>query len=145
MSQAQIGILIGGLIPALLFGTAGIFQKVSSQHNIAAGVFLACVGIGAFFTGLSVMIQQGTYDFTWKQCWPALCMGLTWGLGTVMVVVAISHYRMPISKLAPLYNMNTLVTVVAALILFNEWKDVNTTRLILGSLLIIGGGVLVSS
>ncbi len=145
MTQAQLGILIGGIIPALLFGTAGVFQKVSSQQNIASGIFLASVGVGAFFTGLAVMIQQGTFDIQWKQCWPALSMGLTWGIGTMLVVYAISHYQMPIAKLAPLYNMNTLVTVLVALVIFNEWKDVNTVKLIIGSILIIGGGILVSS
>jgi transporter family protein len=72
-------------------------------------------------------------------------MGLSWGSGSVLVAIAINNYKTPLSVLAPLYNMNTLVAVVGALFIFSEWRDVNVVRLIIGSLLIIGGGVLVSS
>ena len=47
--------------------------------------------------------------------------------------------------IALLYNMNTLVTVIGALLIFSEWKDVPLLRSLLGSVLIVTGGVLVSS
>jgi len=72
-------------------------------------------------------------------------MGLCWGVGVLLVSMAISRYDTKLSILAPLYNMNTLVTVIGALIIFSEWKDVNVVKLIIGALLIVAGGVLVST
>jgi len=72
-------------------------------------------------------------------------MGIAWGAGVLLVALAINNYKAPLSVLAPLYNMNTLVTVLGALFIFSEWKDVNVIKLIIGSILIVGGGVLVST
>ena len=41
--------------------------------------------------------------------------------------------------------MNTLVAVVGALFIFSEWKDANLVKLGFGTIMIILGGVLVSS
>jgi len=95
--------------------------------------------------GVVLCVWNTTQTVNVKSIIPAIVMGLAWGAGVVLVAIAINNYKTPLSDLAPLYNMNTLVTVVGALFIFSEWKDVNAMRLVLGSLLIIGGGVLVSS
>lgn len=145
MTQAQLGLLIGGLIPAFLFGFAGICQKLSSQQGLSSGLYVTFAGLGVLLTGLTLMSLQGMPEFNLKSIWPALSMGVAWALGILLVVYAITHYNAPLSKLAPLYNMNTLVTVIGALIIFSEWKDANVIKLLLGSVLIVGGGILVSS
>ena len=63
----------------------------------------------------------------------------------MLVAIAITHYKTPLSILAPLYNTNTLVAVVGSLLIFSEWRDVNVVKLLMGSILIIGGAVLVST
>jgi len=145
MTQAQLGIILGGIIPAVLFGIAGICQKLSNQHGISTGAYVLSVGIGVVIVGASLCFYNTQQQFNLKSILPALFMGLSWGIGVVLVALAINHYKTALSKLAPLYNMNTLVTVVGALIVFSEWKDVNALRLLMGAILIIGGGVLVST
>jgi len=145
MTQAQLGLLIGGFIPAVLFGIAGFFQKVSTNQGITLGVHLISIGVGVVVVGITLCIFQSEQSFTIKKAIPSLVVGMSWGLGMTLVALAIIKYAVPLSVITPLYNMNTLVTVAAALIIFSEWKDVNMAKLVLGSLLIVGGGILVSS
>jgi len=65
-----------------------------------------------------------------------------WTLGVACIAIALARYDAQISQLVPLYNMNTLVAVLIGLVLFNEWKDLNLTRLLLATVLTIGGGIL---
>ncbi|MFT5906419.1 MAG: hypothetical protein ACI9E1_002027 [Cryomorphaceae bacterium] len=145
MSETQLGIVVGGLVPALLFGIAGICQKLSNQHGISTGAYVLSVGIGVVLVGITLCLWNTSQTANVKSIIPAIVMGLAWGSGSVLVAIAITNYKTPLSVLAPLYNMNTLVAVVGALFIFSEWRDVNVIRLVMGSLLIIGGGVLVSS
>ena len=41
--------------------------------------------------------------------------------------------------------MNTLVAVILALIVFSEWKDLHTIKLLSGSALIVAGAILVAN
>jgi len=145
MSETQLGIVIGGIIPALLFGISGICQKLSSQHGISTGAYVLSVGVGVVLVGIALCLWNTSQSVNVKSVIPAITMGICWGVGVVLVAVAINNYKTTLSVLAPLYNMNTLVTVVGALFIFSEWKDVNVVKLVIGALLIIGGGVLVAS
>jgi hypothetical protein len=62
-----------------------------------------------------------------------------------MVAFTLTRYSTPISKLVPLYNMNTLVAVCIGLVAFAEWKDVQVPQLIAGSVLVVLGGTLVAN
>lgn len=145
MTETQLGIVIGGIVPALLFGVSGICQKFSSQNGISTGVYVLCVGIGVVLVGVVLCLWNTSQTANVKSVIPAVGTGLAWGLGAMLVAIAITKYKAPLSVLAPLYNMNTLVAVVGALFIFSEWRDVNVVKLIIGSILIIGGGVLVST
>lgn len=145
MTQTQLGLLVGGVIPAILFGIAGFFQKVSTNQGITLGAHLVSIGVGVVAIGVTLCIFQSEQTFTIKKAIPSLVIGMSWGLGMTLVALAIIKYAAPLSLITPLYNMNTLITVAAALIVFSEWKDVNMVKLVLGSLLIVGGGILVSS
>ena len=74
----------------------------------------------------------------------ALGIGLSWGLGMIAVMIGLSRFGAPLSKLAPLYNLNTLVVVVLALVLFAESREVNTPKLLGGAALIMAGAALVA-
>ena len=145
MSDTQLGILVGGIIPAILFGISGICQKLSNQHGISTGAYVVSVGLGVVLVGVVLCLFNTSQTANVKSIVPAVTMGLCWGVGVLLVSMAISKYGTKLSVLAPLYNMNTLVTVVGALILFSEWKDLNVVKLIIGALLIVAGGVLVST
>ena len=145
MSDTQLGILVGGIIPAILFGISGICQKLSNQHGISTGAYVVSVGLGVVLVGVVLCLFNTSQTANMKSIVPAVTMGLCWGVGVLLVSMAISKYGTKLSVLAPLYNMNTLVTVVGALILFSEWKDLNVVKLMIGALLIVAGGVLVST
>ena len=145
MSDTQLGILVGGIIPAILFGISGICQKLSNQHGISTGAYVVSVGLGVVLVGVVLCLFNTSQTANVKSIVPAVTMGLCWGVGVLLVSMAISKYGTKLSVLAPLYNMNTLVTVVGALILFSEWKDLNVVKLMIGALLIVAGGVLVST
>ena len=145
MTQAQLGILIGGIIPAFLFGISGICQKWSNQHGISTGAYLVSIGIGVLCVGVVLCIYNSEQQFSTASVVPAIALGVFWGLGILLVAIAISKYGARLSVLAPLYNMNTLVAVVGALFIFSEWKDANLVKLGFGTIMIILGGVLVSS
>lgn len=144
MNSQTLGIIVGGLIPALCYGVAGIFSKTSANAGMPVGTHLV-------FIGLAVSMVGGIFNQILPGKIPSIAaiasssvLGATWGLGTGCVALGIILYQAPISKLTPLYNMNTLIGVVLALILFSEWKSVNLSILMIGTLFICIGGILVA-
>lgn len=144
MSPKLLGLIIGGLLPALVYGIAGIFAKTSTNMGMPVGGHLISIGVATGLTGVF---------FSWilPSSMPSIgaiasssMLGLFWGLGTGFVALGLLKYRTPLAKLVPLYNMNTLITVVLALIIFAEWKQTNTVQLVVGAGFIILGGLLVS-
>lgn len=145
MTQSQLGIIIGGLIPALLFGISGFVQKISANQNVTLGAHLVTIGLGVVAIGIVVSIFGSGEVFTIKKMIPSFIIGAAWGIGMFLVTIALIKYNAPLSTVTPLYNMNTLVTVIVALIFFSEWKDAHLVKLISGTFLIILGGILVST
>ncbi|OGB99182.1 hypothetical protein A2V82_10610 [candidate division KSB1 bacterium RBG_16_48_16] len=145
MSKNMLGILFGGFIPALCYGLAGVLQKSSTQSGISLPLYILATGTGVVFVGVILVIFTPERIISFESGGYAMAIGLFWGLGMTLVAVALSKYHAPVSKLAPLYNMNTLVTVVLGLIIFSEFKEVNTVRLLIGALLIVIGGTLVAN
>ena len=70
---------------------------------------------------------------------------MTWGIASGLVAYTLLNFEVPISQLVPLYNMNTLVAVILALIVFSEWKDLHTIKLLSGTALIVTGAILVGN
>lgn len=64
MTETQLGIVIGGLVPALLFGISGICQKFSNQHGISTGVYVLSVGIGVVLVGVALCLWSSSQ--TWS-------------------------------------------------------------------------------
>ena len=144
MSPQTLGIIIGGLIPAVLYGFSGMFAKASNDAGISVGLYLLIIGLTIVVTGGIFAIVNPDNTLSLKSGAHALGFGLTWGIATGLIAIALAKYHAPLSQLAPLYNMNTLVTVVLALWIFSEWNQVKVPQLLLGSLLIIAGGMLVA-
>ena len=140
-----MAILIGGIIPALLFGLAGVFQKASTNFGITTGAYLICIGIGVCLTGIIITAISREININLHSASFAFLIGIAWSLGMGLVAIALNRYSASLATLVPLYNMNTLVAVVLALIIFAEWKDVSTAKLLAGTLLITVGGTLVAN
>ncbi len=137
--------IVGGLLPALIFGLGGFFQKTCAQSGISIGPYLVCAGMGATLAGLAfwLFLPGRTISLTSGAC--AMLIGVFWILAMGLVSMALTRYSTPLSRLAPLYNMNTLLVVLLSLWLYSEWKNVQVLPLLIGALLIVIGGALVAN
>jgi uncharacterized membrane protein len=145
MSSELKGILLGGILPALLYGVTGIFQKMSAEADGGAGTYLVFLGIGTIIVGLILRRVLPEQVVSWRPAAFALIAGVTFSLGAGLISVALIKHRASIAQLTPLYNMNVLVTVVLGLLLFAEYRDLHVVRLLGGTALLIVGALLVSS
>lgn len=144
MNSQLLGIVVGGLLPALCYGVAGVFSKTSTNAGMTVGNHLV-------FVGLAVSVVGGVFNHLLPSKIPSMAaiasssmLGAIWGLGTGCVALGLVHYQVPIAKLTPIYNMNTLVGVLLGIVLFAEWKSMNVGVLLWGTLLICLGGILVA-
>lgn len=145
MPSKTVGLLIGGFLPAIIYGGSAIFQKLSTSIGISISTYLIAVGVGVMTAGLGFYFFGNNTPFSFKASTYAGIFGLTWGIASGLVAYSLLHFDIPISQLVPLYNMNTLVAVVLALIIFSEWKDLNTIKLLSGSVLIVMGAIFVAN
>ncbi len=144
MSQATIGLIIGGLVPAVFFGLSTVFQKLATQVGISPGAFMVSAALGVASIGCVGIFMMADRSTTLRGCMHAMGFGFLWGAGSFCIAYALSNYAVPMSKIVPLYNMNTLVAVILCLIIFSEWRDVQTIKLLAGTACIVVGGILVS-
>ncbi|MDP7247443.1 MAG: hypothetical protein QF741_02345 [Candidatus Peribacteraceae bacterium] len=144
MTPQTIGLIIGGLVPALLYGFSGMFAKASNEAGISVGIYLLIIGISIAALGGISAIFDTNHTLNMKSGMHALGFGITWGIASGLIAIALTKYHSPISQLAPLYNLNTLVTIVLALWIFSEWNQVKVPQLLFGSLLIVVGGIFVA-
>ena len=145
MSASMAGVIVGGLLPALFFGISGAFAKPSMQAGIGIGLYLICVGLAAAAAGSCFYLFSPDKTLSFRSGGYALLVGVCWAIAAGLVALALTKYGVPVAKLVPLYNMNTLVTVFIGLVVFAEWKDVSMLKLALGSLLVVAGGTLVAT
>jgi len=145
MSSQTLGIIIGGFIPAFLYGMSIIFTKASQQAEIGIGPYLVILSMSIFLVGLLLyFLPVGGNALSLKSGTHAFLAGLSWAFGAAGVMTALTLYAVPVGNLVPLFNMNTLVAVLLALWIFAEWKQVRVPQLLIGSILIIIGGTLVA-
>jgi uncharacterized membrane protein len=145
MPPHTTGLIIGGLLPALFFGLSTVFAKPANQIGISTSFYLIFVGLAVILVGLGLGVIWPDRTLSLSSGAFAMLVGLSWGTAAGLVAIALAQYQMPIAKLAPLFNMNTLVAVGLGLLIFAEAQDVNVPQLIIGALLITLGGWLVAS
>ena len=145
MKPEWLGLLVGGVLPALCFGLDGLASKLASR----AGLGLAPL---VLVTGLCVTIGGGVlYALDGERAWTgagaawAAAKGLAWVSGTALVVFAITRFDAPLAKLAPIYATSVIISVVLALALLGEAERVAMGRLALGVALAVVGLALVAS
>ncbi len=146
MSQKFLGMLIGGVIPALFYGFFAIAMKAGSQYKISTSSYLMTIGLVIFITGISIrpFVTNSDTRETLSGISFSIISGLLWALGTALVNYSIAKFDTPIALLTPLYNMNTLVAVLGGMIIFAEWKTVQSLPVFVGTALIVCGGILLS-
>lgn len=145
MTSKSTALLLGGFLPALIYGGSAIFQKISTSLGISLSAYLVATGLGVAIVGIGFYIFDHSFAFSIKSGLYACAFGLTWGIASGLVAYTLLNFEVPISQLVPLYNMNTLVAVILALIVFSEWKELHTIKLLSGSALIVAGAILVAN
>jgi hypothetical protein len=144
MSKETLALLVGGLLPAALFGVASAFQKTAARAGVGTGPYLIAIGAVVLLAGTSVTVARGGAATGAGVAW-ACGYGLLWSAAVGCIVLALSRYDANISQLVPLYNLNTLVGVAVGLAVLGEWRDVVPWRVAAGAALAVAGGALVAT
>lgn len=140
--------LIYGLIASVCFGLNAVIYKiaVTKGHglNPYLGVFSVGLGVILFFSFM-YFIKLPEFTPNWKGLTLALIAGIVWALGMLMIALAIANNG-NISKLAPIYNTNTLIAVLLGIMFLKEIPTgLGIIKVVSGAVLIVLGAVLVSS
>jgi uncharacterized membrane protein len=142
--------LLLGLAAALSYSVSGLATKLALDKRyagleptaaaalVAAGVVIAYAAFYLIFAGAKVP------QLTLSSAAAGLAVGFFWALGSIMVYYAIMRGA-DVSRMAPIYNMNTLVVVLGAILLLHELPDKSQVlKVVVGAALIVAGGILVS-
>lgn len=144
MERNWLALLVGGFIPALFYGVAGVLQKANVRAGGTAATYLMGFGLATFLGGL-IFQEVLKETLSTPRAWLfAGLAGLSFAVGAGLISLAIIRYHASIAQLSPLYNMNVLIAVGMGLLIFAEFKDLNVPRLLIGTMSIILGGWLVS-
>lgn len=138
-------VLVGGLFPAFLFGISAIFQKAALQSGVGPGSYMVIDGVIFIAAGLVLRLVLREPDFGGGGIPLALIGGLLFALASGAISFALRQWAAPISLIAPITVISSLVTVVAGFIVFREYQGVNAVRLLGGALLVVVGAALVAT
>jgi uncharacterized membrane protein len=136
--------LIGGMLPAVFWGVTAVLQKQSAVHGTGPAYYLAAFGLVIALAGF--VASQVWRDASWTSqgVGYAAMAGLTFSLGTGLISFALWRYQAPLSKLAPIWSCNVLVTVAISALLLGEASQLNLMRLGFGTIFIVVGAFLVT-
>lgn len=111
-----------GIIAIVCFGVGSFFGKVGSMADNPSRVyFFEAIGTLTVFT-VFFMFKRGEIlgDFRFNPA--ALAMGITWGTGTVLFILALQYSKL--SVIAPLTAVYPAVTVVLGYVFLGERLEV---------------------
>ena len=144
MNHSMVGIVIGGIIPAFVFGGYGVMQKQCMRAGLGVAGFFLVLGGTVTVCALAVCAWAPGGVPPLGAALSAIGYALFWSLGIGLILLAVDRFSASISQLAPLYNSATLITVLLGLWLFAEWKEVGALPLLLGAVAIVTGAVIVT-
>ncbi|MFH0927311.1 MAG: EamA family transporter [Candidatus Micrarchaeota archaeon] len=142
--------LLFGILASLCWGTYVVLQKVSvsgKYFGIVNSVFLLLMLAGIAVVFLGDVIASGQkleLPASPLALLVAVGAGALWALGIVFATLALSGGA-DVAKLVPIYNTNTLVAVFLGIVLLGEVpSSANQIKVLIGAIMIIAGGILVS-
>lgn len=144
VSPQVLGILIGGILPAVSYGLVGVLTKAGSKWGLSAGPFLLVVGVAIVLASIPFFLLVPERAFSMRSALWSFAVGLVWAAGTGCLAIGIVRYGMPVGKLVPIHALSTLVAVFLSLWLLREWREVNAFQLLLGSFFVVAGAILVA-
>ena len=126
-----------GTVAIILFGLGSLFGKVASNNDISSRVyFFEALGtLSVFAVFFLVKKSEILNGFNFNIY--GLLMGLSWGIGTVMFILALDKSKL--SVLVPYTALYPAVTIILAFIFLGERLD---TREFAGVLLATAAGLL---
>jgi uncharacterized membrane protein len=139
-----------GLLASLLYGVSAVLFRVLTDHRFLAGRpawVLAGLGTGILFCGVLGILLWPSSDqsgaTTRALAW-AIPVGLLNGFATLLVLWLMRSPSTNISQLVPIYNTNTLVAFVLAVVFLRELPHASDLlRNLAGALLIVMGTILI--
>jgi len=146
MPTSYLALLIGGVLPACLWAITAVLQKLSAQHDLGPGPFLAAFGAMVLAAGLALsMLQRSDGEISWIGLRYAMASGLAYAIATGLISFALLRFGVPISKLAPMLGCNVLVTVLIGVFLLGEGATLNIWKAVGGTGVVLLGLALVTS
>jgi drug/metabolite transporter (DMT)-like permease len=143
--------LVIGIAASLLYGVSAVLFKLLSAErflNGHPGWVLTGIGLGIALCGIlgvllwPASIPSGTS--TMQACLWAIPAGLLNGFATLMVLWVMRSSDTNLSQLVPVYNTNTLVAFLLAVIFFKELpQGADLLRNAVGALLIVAGTIFI--
>jgi len=76
MTTQTWGLVIGGLLPALLFGMSNMFAKAANAAGIGLGLYVICIGLTVVLVGGAIYVFQPDTGFSPKALVYTSCVGL---------------------------------------------------------------------
>jgi bacterial/archaeal transporter family protein len=106
------------LLALVLFSLGSFLGKVASIKDIPYRVYFF-EGIGTLTVFTTFVIYNRSHIFNnFSVNYPGLLMGLSWGIGTVLFIVALKSAKLSI--IVPLSAVYPALTVVLALVFLGE-------------------------
>lgn len=110
------------LLAIVCFSFGSFFGKLASLKDIPFRVyFFEAVGTLTVFTTF-VIYYRNTIFTNFAINYPAILMGLCWGIGTVLFIIALKYAKLSI--VAPLSAAYPALTVVLALLFLGEKLEI---------------------
>jgi transporter family protein len=144
MSTNVTGIILGGLMPAIVFGLSGLFLKTSGKSGISLNYYLLFCGVGVMAAAALSFLIFKDHILNFKGAVSSFLVGFLWAVGATLMVAAVAYAKIQISVLAPIVAANSLVTVLLGFAVYSEWQTVDLLKLLAGAVLVIAGGILVA-
>jgi transporter family protein len=113
--------IIFAIIATMMWGLGSFFGKIALMRDIPYRVYFF-EGIGTITVLTSLIIFKRHEIFTDFAVNPyALLMGLTWGIGTIIFIIALQPAKL--SALVPLTAVYPAVTVILGVVVLHERLD----------------------
>jgi transporter family protein len=113
--------VIFALIATMMWGLGSFFGKIALMRDIPYRVYFF-EGVGTITVLSSLIIFKRHEIFEGFAVNPyALLMGLTWGIGTIIFIIALQPAKL--SALVPLTAVYPAVTVILGVLVLNERLD----------------------
>jgi transporter family protein len=117
--------VIFAIIATTMWGLGSFFGKIALMRDIPYRVYFF-EGIGTITVLTSLVIFKRHEIFTGFVVNPyALLMGLTWGIGTIIFIIALQPAKL--SALVPLTAVYPAITVILGVIVLHERLDLRET------------------